>query len=143
MRSCKRGEYKPKDYQYRGRTLKWGKSLTAEQMKAMDVGEIFLLCRKDGSPYNLALRDSYGQIREGPIENNPLLKGKSIIVKKGTETMDPITPFSREEAKHMNQLQDEDFYNQDRRSEYLFFELWRYVRYLEEEIEKLRNELTG
>jgi hypothetical protein len=54
--------------------------------------------------------------------------------------MSQIQPYDETEAYHMRKLQDEGFYNLDRRSIYIIEELWRYVRYLENRIHKLEME---
>jgi len=51
--------------------------------------------------------------------------------------MSRIKPFTTEEGRHTKELQDEGFYNLDRRSEYLIAELWEYVRYLENRVHEL------
>ena len=59
--------YKIKKYHDLGNTLKWGEDLTQEQQNAMDNGEIFTLLNSIGRPHKIIFKDSYGQIREGPI----------------------------------------------------------------------------
>jgi hypothetical protein len=57
-------EYKPKEYFFNERTLDWGRSLSHEEMHALQDGEVFILLGKDGKPYSQLLMDSYGEIRE-------------------------------------------------------------------------------
>jgi hypothetical protein len=61
------GEWRPKKYVDRGRTLRWEQSLSEATMAAMDAGEVFTLMGADGKPYSLVLKDSYGTIREKQV----------------------------------------------------------------------------
>ncbi len=56
--------YNPKEYFFKGKTLRWGKDLSLGQMKALRKGEVFILLGKDGKPHSRVLMDSYGTIRE-------------------------------------------------------------------------------
>lgn len=54
-----------------GRTLEWGKNISPENMTLLRQGEVFTLLDADGQPHKRILMDSYGTIREGPIQPHP------------------------------------------------------------------------
>jgi hypothetical protein len=56
--------WSPKDYYNNGRTMMWGVDLTAEQLAALDNGEVFLLYDATWNPYADVFKDSYGTTRE-------------------------------------------------------------------------------
>lgn len=62
-------KYNPKQYFFKGNTLKWGKNLTPKQMKALRQGEVFILLAESGKPHKRILMDFYNQIRESPVES--------------------------------------------------------------------------
>jgi len=57
-------EWKPKEYKFNNKTLKWGENISKENLNLMDEGEIFILIDKNGKQYSTVKKDSYGQIRE-------------------------------------------------------------------------------
>jgi hypothetical protein len=67
-RYSREGVWRAKEYSDNGRTLLWGKSLSEEESKAMDGGEVFTLLDADGREYSKVLKDSYGTIREMGIQ---------------------------------------------------------------------------
>lgn len=57
-------DYQPKEYHNIGRTLTWGRDLTAQEMDALRGGEVFTLQNQQGAPHSQVVMDSYGKIRE-------------------------------------------------------------------------------
>lgn len=66
-RTLKKGEYHPKSHFHGGRRLNWSDDISAEQMRAMEQGEIFCLYGRDDERHSYVMMDSYGEIREQRI----------------------------------------------------------------------------